>query len=212
MGTVVKDMNPLLIHSVAWTVPTSTDTVDGTLKPPRTTATPTGLIPTPEKTLTNHGSLRTSDPLMDSLELLTPVSMSTEQTLIPLMVICGGTPLADGEWYKCGTHYTVKGLMNTYDEFAQQEFGTMQEFWFQFHYHFVFQYDAGTERNADHNRDGAVNGLDVDVTDSTYANGAVGYDHRHNFPNILFNAFDVSAISMYCDDVSSETRMNSNAR
>merc|ERR1711990_1360269 len=125
--------------------------------------------------------------------------------------ICGGTPLADGEWYKCGTHYTVKGLMNTYDEFAQQEFGTMQEFWFQFHYHFVFQYDAGTERNADHNRDGAVNGLDVDVTGSTYANGAVGYDHRHNFPNILFNAFDVSAISMYCDDVSSETRMNSNA-
>jgi len=126
--------------------------------------------------------------------------------------ICGGVPLADGEWFKCGTHYTVKGLMNTYDEFAQQEFGTMQEFWFQFHYHFVFRYDSGTERNADHDRDGTVNGLDVDVTGSTYSNGDVGYDHRHNFPNILFNAFDVSAISMYCTDTpTDETRMNSNA-
>merc|ERR1711993_53462 len=52
--------------------------------------------------------------------------------------ICGPNALADGEWFKCGTHYTVKGLMNTYDEFAQQEYGTMQEFWFQFHYHYVF--------------------------------------------------------------------------
>jgi len=125
--------------------------------------------------------------------------------------ICGGVPLADGEWFKCGTHYTVKGLMNTYDEFAQQEFGTMQEFWFQFHYHFVFRYDSGTERNADHDRSGTVNGLDVDVTGSSYSNGDVGYDHRHNFPNILFNAFDVSAISMYCTDTpADETRMNSN--
>lgn len=110
------------------------------------------------------------------------------------------------------SHINIFSLMNTYDEFAQQEFGTMQEFWFQFHYHFVFRYDSGTERNADHDRDGTVNGLDVDVTGSTYSNGDVGYDHRHNFPNILFNAFDVSAISMYCTDTpTDETRMNSNA-
>lgn len=125
--------------------------------------------------------------------------------------ICGPAALADGEWFKCGTHYTVKGLMNTYDEFAQQEFGTMQEFWFQFHYHYVFRYDDGDSRNADHNDNNAVDAGDVDVTGSTYANGSTDYDHRHNFPNILFNAFDVTSVAMFCDSAASETRMNSNA-
>jgi len=125
--------------------------------------------------------------------------------------ICGPAALADGEWFKCGTHYTVKGLMNTYDEFAQQEYGTMQEFWFQFHYHYVFRYDSGDDRNSDFNRDSVVDAGETDVTGSTYANGSTGYDHRHNFPNILFNAFDVVNVSMFCDAAASETRLNSNA-
>jgi len=101
--------------------------------------------------------------------------------------------------------------MNTYDEFAQQEYGTMQEFWFQFHYHYVFRYDSGDDRNSDFNRDSVVDAGETDVTGSTYANGSTGYDHRHNFPNILFNAFDVVNVSMFCDAAASETRLNSNA-
>jgi hypothetical protein len=38
---------------------------------------------------------------------------------------------------KCGITYSVSGLMNTYDEYAQQEYGTHQEFWFQFEYYYV---------------------------------------------------------------------------
>merc|ERR1711998_827682 len=56
-----------------------------------------------------------------------------------------------------------------------------------------------------------VDAGEVDVTGSSYANGSTSYDHRHNFPNILFNAFDVVNVSMFCDAAASETRMNSNA-
>ena len=65
--------------------------------------------------------------------------------------------------------------MNTYDEYAQQEYGTHQEFWFQFFYHF-----EGNES----------------VNKVTYT----GADHTpYNFPNILFNAFEVSSVTFECN-------------
>lgn len=131
--------------------------------------------------------------------------------------ICGDTPMADGEWYQCGKNYKVIGLMNTYDEFAQQEFGTMQEFWFQFHYHFVLAYD-GDHRDAETLTD-TVNSVAattiVDVS-AGYGNGdsatvASEYDHRHNFPNTLFNSFEVTSVSFKCDASARDTRLNSNS-
>merc|ERR1719327_317206 len=149
-----------------------------------------------------------------------------------------------GEWYKCGQKYTVHGLMNTYDEHAQLEYGTMQEIWFQFWHHYVITWDtshtaaAGTDfwdkRNSNTNRyrspSGATNpnqgwptgnkvfhdGAHDDVYfhmgnyKNAYAGGVIGgttdlirYDHVHNFPNVLFNAFELRGIRFYCDDVNS---------
>lgn len=135
--------------------------------------------------------------------------------------ICGGTPLADGEWYKCGTHYTVKGLMNTYDEFAQQEFGTMQEFWFQFHYHFVLAYNGDhrdAETLADPNQTPVLTATTiVDVSAAPgYGNGDTAtanseYDHRHNFPNTLFNSFEITSVAFNCNAATRDTRLNTNA-
>ena len=105
--------------------------------------------------------------------------------------------------------------MNTYDEFAQQEYGTMQEFWFQFHYHYTHPY-SGTNlnRNADFNKDDAVTAgsNDVAVNDNAkFNNSPLDYDHRHNFPNILFNAFEIDSISFACSDAAGDTRLNSNS-
>ena len=93
--------------------------------------------------------------------------------------ICGSSAVAGGEWYQCGKNYEVKGLMNTYDERAQNEYGTYQEFWFQFHYH--FEIDITTTSG---------NLIAVD------GNGSV---KPYNFPNILFNAFEVSTVTFTCD-------------
>jgi len=82
---------------------------------------------------------------------------------------------SDGEKYQCGNSYFVQGLMNTYDEAAQKEYGTHQEFWFQFFYHF--------EGNQ------GVNKVNYAGTDHT----------PYNFPNILFNAFEVSSVSFNCN-------------
>ena len=162
--------------------------------------------------------------------------------------ICGDVPpfgsLAatdyKGGWYKCGQKYTVHGLMNTYDEHAQLEYGTMQEIWFQFWYHYVITWDtshtaaAGTDfwdkRNSNTNRyrspSGATNPNqgwptgnkvfhdgahdDVYFHMGNYKNAYAGassdvirYDHVHNFPNVLFNAFELRGIRFYCDDVNS---------
>ena len=149
-----------------------------------------------------------------------------------------------GGWYKCGQKYTVHGLMNTYDEHAQLEYGTMQEIWFQFWYHYVITWDTdfsnakGTQpskfwdkRNSNTNRyaspSGATNPTQnwPDSSSSTvfhdgahddiyfhmgnYKNGYAGssdtirYDHVHNFPNILFNAFELRGIRFFCDDTNS---------
>jgi len=170
--------------------------------------------------------------------------------------ICGSVPpfgsLTAGDykggWYKCGQKYAVHGLMNSYDEHAQLEYGTTQEIWFQFWYHYVITWDtdAGAasgltnpkfwdKRNSNTNRHGspktgAVNpdqnwptgqGVfhdnahnDVYFTLNNYRNAyasdstdKIRYDHVHNFPNILFNAFELKGIRFYCDKVNS---LNSN--
>jgi len=111
-----------------------------------------------------------------------------ENTAIYIETLAGGAPGADfctnaqtdGRWYKCGTSYNVVGLLNTYDEHGQQEFGTHQEFWFQFEYHFEFasiQAPAGNEQIS-----------------------ATTNDHYqiYNLPNILFNAFELSTVTFEC--------------
>jgi len=101
---------------------------------------------------------------------------------------CGATALSDGEWYQCGDQYHVEGLMNTYDEHAQQEFGTHQEFWFQFYYHFEL---------TDHNT------VNDDDSARTIAKGTTANDDVQsvpfNYPNILFNAFELKTVKYTCN-------------
>lgn len=74
--------------------------------------------------------------------------------------------------HTCGATYAVTGLMNTYDEYAQQEYGTMQEIWFQFCYLFH-------ETNTDY--EDTVTGM-------------------YNYPNKLFNAFETVSVHMECTE------------
>ena len=69
--------------------------------------------------------------------------------------------------------------MNTYDEQAQNEYGVYQEFWFQFYYHFELD----------------ITSTSVNSVAST--NGAV---KPYNFPNILFNAFEVTSVAFTCSN------------
>jgi len=62
--------------------------------------------------------------------------------------------------------------MNMYDEYAQQEYGTHQEVWFQFYYKYSTT---------------GITGLD-DTQTAVY-----------NTPNKLFNAFEISSITGGCD-------------
>ena len=152
----------------------------------------------------------------------------------------GGTDYK-GEWFKCGQKYTVHGLMNTYDEHAQLEYGTMQEIWFQFWYHYVITFDTDRadtgvgqpgfwdKRDSNTHRADDTNNADwptasissppilhdgkhddVYFTMSNYKNAAyssssvnITYDLVHNFPNILFNAFELRGIRFFCDDINS---------
>jgi len=88
------------------------------------------------------------------------------------------TARSDGEWYQCGTTYYVEGLMNTYDEAAQQEFGTHQEFWFQFFYNF----ELGSRGSK---------------TTPAISASTTSFEH-FNYPNILFNAFEVTSVTFEC--------------
>jgi hypothetical protein len=169
--------------------------------------------------------------------------------------ICGDVPPFGsgandykGEWYKCGQKYTVHGLMNTYDEYAQLEYGTMQEIWFQFWYHYVITWDTNSKidqstyvqdsavlttnpvtdgsgtntsawwdkRNSNTARRNPYNDAsphhngdhgDVYFTMSNYKNNygsdGIMYDHIHNYPNILFNAFELKGIRFFCDKINS---------
>lgn len=75
--------------------------------------------------------------------------------------------------YQCGVDYYVEGLMNTYDEVRGGNYGTMQEFWFQFHYMYA-EYPG------------------YDVTP--------GSGHPSLWiPNILFNAFDLTSVHFDCN-------------
>ena len=59
--------------------------------------------------------------------------------------------------------------MNTYDEYAQQEYGTHQEFWFQFEYYYpVASPNPAINTLCDRNNYGC-----------------------YQSPNMLFNAFEV---------------------
>jgi len=107
---------------------------------------------------------------------------------------CNSTPMADGTWFQCGVDYSVQGLMNTYDEFAQQEFGTHQEFWFQFYYHFEISVAGGGRDSEVDGFDPAITVVDVD----TIASGRTP-DYIYNFPNILFNAFELTHVSFTCN-------------
>lgn len=87
--------------------------------------------------------------------------------------VCNATPTLG--YKRCGETYSVSGLMNMYDEYAQQEFGTHQEIWFQFCY--MFEHDIN------------------DISDdANQVNTGV-----YNYPNKLFNAFEVVSASGSCD-------------
>jgi hypothetical protein len=79
--------------------------------------------------------------------------------------------------HSCGNSYTVNGLMNMYDEYAQQEFGTHQELWFQFYY--KYQWTSSVQGDAAE--------FHSDSTDV------------YNYPNKLFNAFEIVSIAGSCD-------------
>lgn len=63
-------------------------------------------------------------------------------------------------------------LMNTYDEYAQQEYGTHQEFWFQFNYYYDFT------------------ALTPSTTLNNLCDGHEDFD-CYQAPNHLFNSFEV---------------------
>lgn len=88
------------------------------------------------------------------------------------------------DWHVCGTTYTVKGLMNMYDEYAQREYGTHQELWFQFYY----KYNHGETTNK--------------------ATGQAAY--IYNWPNMLFNAFEIVSIVGLCEEGAANYVYNSN--
>lgn len=107
---------------------------------------------------------------------------------------CHSAPMADGTWFQCGKAYSVEGLMNTYDEYAQQEFGTHQEFWFQFYYHFEIDITGD-------GRDSEVDGFQpvVDAVDVSVLAATRTLDYIYNFPNILFNAFELTNVAFTCN-------------
>ena len=75
-------------------------------------------------------------------------------------------------------------LMNMYDEYAQREYGTHQELWFQFYY----KYNHGETTNK--------------------ATGKAAY--IYNWPNMLFNAFEIVSIVGLCEEGSANYVYNSN--
>ena len=58
-----------------------------------------------------------------------------------------------------------------YDEYAQNEYGTVQEIWFQFYYKYTW-----------------TTGTDLDAADTGI----------YNYPNKLFNAFEVKSVTATC--------------
>lgn len=83
---------------------------------------------------------------------------------------------ASGTKMACGSTYTVTGLMNSYDEYAQQEYGTHQEFWFTFQYYY-----------------------DPNPDFKNLCDGHEDYD-CYQAPNHLFNAFEVTSVNAECSE------------
>lgn len=90
--------------------------------------------------------------------------------------VCSATYVVDK--LSCGTTYKVDGLMNSYDEYAQQEFGTHQEFWFQFEYVMTATDDS------------IFANCDTDLHDMGIA--------CNQAPNMLFNSFEVTSVTPAC--------------
>lgn len=109
---------------------------------------------------------------------------STERTFdetFPTAVTGGGCSATyDEEKMSCGTVYAVEGLMNTYDEYAQQEYGTHQEFWFQFNYYYDFT------------------ALTPSTTLNNLCDGHEDFD-CYQAPNHLFNSFEVTSVDIACN-------------
>jgi len=97
------------------------------------------------------------------------------ETFTSQIATAGCSNTYDEQKMACGTVYQVKGLMNTYDEYAQQEYGTHQEFWFQFNYYYLYTSPLENKCN---------NYEDFDC---------------YQAPNMLFNAFEVSSIELECN-------------
>lgn len=93
----------------------------------------------------------------------------TSGTVAAYAKICHAT--GKKGYHSCGDKYEVSGLMHMYDEYAQNEYGTVQEIWFQFYY--KYQWSTGT------------NLADEDTG-------------IYNYPNKLFNAFEVVSVAGTC--------------
>lgn len=130
-----------------------------------------------------------------------PQSSALDQANKPIYIetLSGGLPSAatasmctatsaptgqDKRWYKCGNVYKVTGLLNSYDEHSQAEFGNHQEFWFQFEYHFEF---AGIQAPAGNPQISGTTNADYNI---------------NNLPNILFNAFELKTVDFVCSTAS----------
>lgn len=107
---------------------------------------------------------------------------STTQAPTDYPACCSAAP-AIGK-HSCGETYTVNGLMNMYDEYAQQEYGTHQELWFQFYYKYGH---TGNSHVADDSHTGI-----------------------YNYPNKLFNSFEVLTITGSCSAGSGNGVYNGN--
>jgi len=125
------------------------------------------------------------------IESFTDSSSNAHNKFIGLCVDPGTshTTWVHGQHY-CGDGYTVKGLMNAYDEYAQQEFGTHQEHWFQFYYKFSYGIDTTLGSNA--------NSLDSEDL------------YIYNYPNKLFNAFEVTTVTINCDEPGTNNNLSKN--
>lgn len=116
------------------------------------------------------------------LETLADGSTNGAQVDFPALCATTGTV----GMHACGETYTVSGLMNMYDEYAQQEFGTHQELWFQFYYKYQWTSSVGD----------TVDPVTGSTSTTEFASGAT---KMYNYPNKLFNAFEIMSITGSCD-------------
>jgi hypothetical protein len=125
------------------------------------------------------------------VETITDTDGDVESKYLGICVDAAGS--AKRGQHKCGKQYSVQGLMNAYDEYAQQEYGTHQEHWFQFYYKFQNGDDSNGSSNA---------GDGNDLEDKNL--------YIYNYPNKLFNAFEVKTIAVACEEGDSNNNWTKN--